>query len=223
MITRVIVFILLLANLGYYAWTLDRAPRAQQALPPLAGDRLQLLSERSDLEVESTAAAVASVATSTAETARPGIQCFSLGPFLSQADLRRAINALRPSSRRLTERRETVDQNDGYWVFLPASGDRSAALALARELSEAGIRDYYVGTGGDAENTVSLGVFGEEANANSRALSVRRLGFDAQVSQRTESVTRYWIDYGVTASDTAPWERIVAQDSRLQHQRRQCG
>jgi hypothetical protein len=84
--------------------------------------------------------------------------------------------------------------NRGFWVFLPAQGTREAALAAARELSAQGLRDYYVVTAGDQENTISLGLFRDRGNAETRRREVEALGFTPELQERTEEIPNYWIE-----------------------------
>lgn len=208
MIARILFFTFLLANVGYYGWTVNRRqPTPAVVTPPLRGERLTLLSEQPQR-----GKTILSLPD----------QCFELGPFTSQGELRRAFSALEPFVERSRERRESASQIDGYWVFLPAVGSREDAIELGRQLSAVGVRDYYVVTGGDSENTISLGVFDDEINAGGRAQTLIDLGFDAQVRQRTEEVASYWLDYAPRANNKAPWERIIAGDPRLEHRGTRC-
>jgi hypothetical protein len=125
--------------------------------------------------------------------------CLSLGPFETPADLRSAMGRLMPRVGRIQFRELPATALRGYRVFLPAAASRADALAAARALAARGLRDYYVVTAGDQENTVSLGQFRDLDNANRRQAEVEALGYAAQVEARTEQVPQWWIDIAAPA------------------------
>ena len=105
MLSRLLVLLLLAANLGVAAW-LFMTPRAGTPAPVAADPGvapLVLLSER-----QGTSAANAEELASAPEPAGAARddRCLSLGPFPTQSDLRRALNALTPVVKR-TRTRET--------------------------------------------------------------------------------------------------------------------
>lgn len=220
MLSRLVFFLLLLANVGYFGWESYQAQSTRPAGPttqPIASDAptLTLLSEREEQLLASSAGTDISLA--------PGESaCFSLGPFVTQADLRRAFNVIAPFVER-SRQRQTVETRDrGYWVYLPAMPTREEALAVARELAVIGLRDYYVVTSGDEENTLSLGLFREEHNARRRQSALRSLGFEAEMARRSEESINYWLDYAEAADQSPPWERVVASNNGVNRQPVHC-
>ncbi len=136
-------------------------------------------------------------------------QCLSLGPFESQAELRRVMSTLQALVESMQFRELQNEQVRGYRVFLPPAPDRETALAAARELSAQGVRDYYVVTAGEAENTVSLGLFRDRGNAERRLREVRALGHDARMEERTETRSQWWLDF--VAEPEFDWRMHVAR------------
>ena len=199
MLARALFVLLLLMNLGVAAWWLLRAPPPQQQLPPVPADvpTLRLLSEIEGADPDAVVPELAQPSPTDADLA--SLRCLQIGPFLTQADLRRAINALTPNAERIQFRETRVLANRGFWVFLPAQASREAALAAARELSAKGLRDYYVVTAGERENTISLGLFRDIANAETRREQVRAAGLEPQLQPRTDEIPNYWIDLAVQA------------------------
>lgn len=126
--------------------------------------------------------------------------CLALGPFLTQVDLRRAVAQLSPQVNRLQFRETVVRVERGYWVYLPAPGTREQALQLARELAQRGLRSYYVVTAGERENTISLGLFRELGNAETRQAEVTAAGFDARLETRSDEQPQYWVEIAAPAS-----------------------
>lgn len=198
MLSRALIALLLTMNLGVALWLWLR-PAPESVTPSVLADdqapSLILLSEEEEQDAIDTIAEPDSPPEPTPGLDR--LSCVEIGPFLTQADLRRAMNAFTPSAERLQFRETRALASRGYWVYLPAQGTRDAALATARELSGKGLRDYYVVAAGERENTISLGLFRELGNAEQRHAQVRAMGFDAQLQPRSDEIPHYWIDLAV--------------------------
>jgi hypothetical protein len=136
-------------------------------------------------------------------------QCMALGPFATQEDLRIARNALGSEAQRMRARQEQTTQTRGWWVHLPPSPNHAAALAQARQLGARNIQDYFVVSAGDNQNTVSLGLFKDPANARKRREEIAAAGFPVQMTERTETVPEYWLDLIPTDSKHFDWRSRV--------------
>lgn len=201
---RVAFFVLLVINLALGAWLLAAQPAAPAQSPPrpTGVDRLQLLSERD---------AGGAPQPQKARPAQAGdrVACYTAGPFETDADARRVageLNGVRSSNVRRTQAESEI----GRWVYLPAFSSREEAMATARKLAAADLRDYYVVTSGDQENTISLGLYRDDANAERRVDRLRELGFDAHVKVRTEAVPRYWLDVSLERNANVDWQSLLA-------------
>ncbi|MFC3652226.1 SPOR domain-containing protein [Dyella humi] len=135
--------------------------------------------------------------------------CMALGPFATQEDLRIARNALGTQVQRMRARQEQTTQARGWWVHLPPSPNHTAALAQARQLGARNIQDYFVVSAGDNQNTVSLGLFKDPANARKRRDEIVAAGFQAQMTERTETVPEYWLDLIPTDSKQFDWRSRI--------------
>jgi hypothetical protein len=197
-VLRAILLLLVCMNLGVASWWLmhHEAPRKQLPANERGVATLKLLSET---ETPPSAQAVdeLNAAPDPLDAAR---FCLSLGPFQTPADLRHAMNLLMPLVSRIQFRELPATAIRGYRVFLPAAGSREQALKTARALAAQGITDYYVVTAGDQQDTVSLGVFRDLANAKQRHDQITALGYTAVMEPRTEDVPQWWIDIA-TASE----------------------
>lgn len=196
MLPRALLVSLLLMNLGVAAWwSLRTLPPETRPTAVEAGiTPLRLLSEAEAPDTGPISADAEAVGQPVPDGVAIEQNCLQIGPFLTQADLRRVMNALSPSASRIQFRESRVLANRGFWVFLPAQGTREAALAAARELSAQGLRDYYVVTAGDQQNTISLGLFRDRGNAETRRREVQELGFSPELQERTEEIPNYWIE-----------------------------
>jgi len=214
-----LLFVLLIAlNIAVGAWLLlgqDDA-HGRSATDPSVPE-LHLLSERppSTTSVAPVASSVApsptpapSLSASSAASAQ-SYTCMTLGPFATPQDLRDARSAVNAQVARTRARQEQTTQSTGWWVHLPVSASREQALAEARRLSAKHISDYFVVGSGDQQNTVSLGLFKDPANARKRRDDVVAAGFPAQLSERSEQVPEYWLDLVVTDSAHFDWRHRI--------------
>lgn len=142
--------------------------------------------------------------------------CIEIGPFQTQSSLRQAQESLVAAGRPLTSREAIERRFRGFWVFLPATTSREAALTTARELAAAGIRDYYVVTAGDQENTISLGLFRDRANAERRQREMQARGYPANLLERTEEQRMYWLALAQADTPEADWRGLVSAPNELQ-------
>lgn len=218
MFVRVLFLLLLALNIGAAGW-LYFAPRSRTNEAPAADQgvaKLVLLSETDH--------------SGPAETAPPALHdsdpkketCLSIGSFATQADVRAAVKALTPLVARIQFRETRVTEVRGYWVFLPAPGNRERALDIARQLSTKGISDYYVVTAGEQPNAISLGLFHEPANAEKRLNEIRALGFKPEMNQRSDEVPIYWVDYAQPGDAPLDWRAHVPLRSELHAQPIDC-
>lgn len=216
MFVRALFLLLLALNIGGACWLAFANRPASDAAP--AADpgvaRLELLSERDRGVVDQ--AELAGPPESPVDLAND--QCRRFGPFPTQADARAAMNALTPSTKRIRMREEHATQTRGYWVYLPAMPTREQALAAARSLSAKGVRDYYVVTAGDQQNTVSLGLFRDQGNAERRRAEIAALGLSPKVNARTEDLPAYWLDFALVGAEPADLAGRVpnAGEARIQ-------
>ncbi|MBN8728312.1 MAG: SPOR domain-containing protein [Xanthomonadales bacterium] len=219
MFLRALFLLLLALNIGSAAWLLfgraGRAPAAPPSDPGVAS--LMLLSERDGSANDAELAAAPETAADLASD-----RCRTLGPFPTQADMHAAMAALTPATKRIRQRESRTTQARGYWVYLPAMPNREQALATARNLSGKGVRDYYVVTAGEQQNTISLGLFRDPANAERRSAEITALGFTPRTQVRTEEVPAYWLDYALAEDAAAPWRELLPRSADLGEQEIPC-
>ncbi|HWG66013.1 MAG TPA: SPOR domain-containing protein [Rhodanobacteraceae bacterium] len=215
MFLRLLFLLLLALNLGAGAWLLF-GPVPVRALPPATDPGVTELRLLSEQPAKAPAPAHPAPAPAVSET------CNTLGAFTTAADMRAAMQALSPHVARIQYREEQVSHSHGFWVYLPATTDREAALDEARKLAGKGINDYYVVTAGDAQNTISLGLFDNESNAQNRVSRLQQLGFPAKVKQRVDTEPAYWVDYAVKTGTALDWQAWLPGRSDLQSKSIDC-
>jgi hypothetical protein len=204
MILRGVVVFLVCLNLGVGAWWLLQRERPVAALPAMdSGTGSLVLLGEAEAPPPPDAAEVGAVPVPMPESA----VCLSLGPFSTPAELRAAMNALTPNVARIQYREVVGTELRGYRVYLPAAGDREQALAAARQLAARGVKDYYVVTAGAEENTVSLGIFRDLANAETRRDEIATMGFQPVLEPRTSDGEQWWID--LAAEPGLDWQGLL--------------
>jgi hypothetical protein len=186
---KTVFFLLLLANLGFFAWsyfgagpTLSESQLVEQQLNPEA---IRLLS----------AEQVATLAAARPKPPpRPAVAaCLELGAF-NPADVARVQQALDPLALgpRLSQRR--AEEIASYWVFMPPQRDRQAANQRAAELRKLGVEDFFVVQEDPRHRfAISLGVFKTSEAAQARLAELRAKGVrTAKVGPRETPVHKIY-------------------------------
>ncbi len=84
------------------------------------------------------------------------------------------------------------------------------------------MRDYYVVTAGDQQNTISLGLFRDQGNAERRRAEIAALGFVPKVNPRTEDLPSYWLDFALAGGDPLDWRSRIAASTDLREDTIAC-
>jgi hypothetical protein len=213
---RLLFLLLVLANVGFFAWSrylapadaaLDSAPLTRQIEP----DKLRIVrpGEVAKAAVKPPAAPVA--ATPPAAPAAPApaalASCLEWGSF-TLVDAPKAEKVLEPLilGGRIVQRR--TEELAGWWVFIPQQGNRQLALKKAGELKALGVTDYFVvSEEGPYRWALSLGVFRTEDAAKARLLTLADQGVrSARIGPRETMVPKVWLQ--VRGSDAALEARL---------------
>ena len=201
---RTLFFLLVLANVAFFAWSRfagapaaggDPLPIGRQIEP----EKLRIISP-DDLPA-------AAQKPAPPPPPPPPVACLEWGSF-TMADAPRAEQALEPLAlgARLAQRRS--EETVSWWVFIPPQSSRQGALKKAAELKALGINDYFiVQDDSDHRWAVSLGVFRSAEAAQARLAALRGQGVrTAEVGPRETVVARVW--YQVTSVDAPLQARL---------------
>lgn len=210
---RALLAVLILANLGVFAWVHWYVNPSHADLAPAAapgGAPLKLMSELTPAERKAlpitaapavaTTPVLASVthasapAASTAPAAVGALVCASYGPFPSADAAGQALARLKTAGLIANQHVIPGKAKLGYWVYLPPFGSRKEADAAAAMLKKRGVTDIYVVADEANRNAVSLGVFNQRDGASQREKDIKKLGFKAQMAERFRDEPRYWLD-----------------------------
>jgi hypothetical protein len=212
---RALFLLLVLANIGFFAWSRYWAPPEANADPAPLGrqidpDKLKilgpgeppaaLLNRKPPATAPALAAAppapVPAAAPAAIPAAAPAGACMEWGSF-TLADAPKAEKALEPLAAaigaKLAQRR--TEETAGWWVFIPSQGSRPGAVKKAAELKARGVQDYFIVVDeGPFRWGVSLGVFRNEDAAQARLAALRLQGVrSAQVGPRETVVPKVWL------------------------------
>ena len=196
-----------------------RPERAFAATDPGVA-KLVLLSEKEN-SGQSSDAELATAPESSADLKND--TCVSIGPFPTQADMRSTMNALTPLVSRIQYREAHATETPR----ILGVSCRHSPIANRRwqwrgKLSTHGVRDYYVVTAGDQQNTISLGLFHAEANAQKRQREIAAMGFQPKLIARTEELPVYWIDFAQDSTKPVDWRPLVSSQLTLRQQSITC-
>ena len=176
---RVVVILLLLANLAFFGYTrLDSASNgeairlAEQVQP----EKIKLLTPQQ------------LAALGPAKVAALADVCLEWGP-VGEADRTRALTELEPLAlgKLLSQRR--IESTAAFWVYLPASS-RADAERRATDVRAKGIGDAAVSEGGQPRYSVGLGAFRDEDAAKARVAELAQLGVTAKLAPRHQVITQ---------------------------------
>jgi hypothetical protein len=196
---RVVLLVLLLVNLAYFAWSHWLAPK-DPALPvsaAVSAPPLQLASESA-----------------------PGVvldgSCVTVGPFASSALAARARQTLIDAGYASVPREEEERLLDGYWVYLEAPVTPTAERRLIERLNRGGITDAQV-VGEAGSRRISLGVFSDEQRAFAQSERVARLQLLPQIEAREKKASTIWLDLTLkSGSPPLEGQKFKAGDAELE-------
>ena len=193
---RIVFFLLLLANLAFFAWTYIGSGRSS--------DEPQLMQQQFNpqeirlLSPDQIAKLAAERAKQLAERPKQApktavVACLELGAF-GPGEVPRVQQALEPLAlgSRLSQRR--AEEVASYWVFMPPLRNRQAANQKAAELKKLGIEDFFiVQEDPKFRFAISLGVFKTEEAAQARLAGLRAKGVrTARVGPKETSVQKIY-------------------------------
>jgi hypothetical protein len=178
-----IVFLLVLANVGYFLYARGIVAPLPPSAPTMTGS------------LKPAAGPPAPAAPS------PSSRCVSIGPFGEVADSSHAQATLHSGGYTPRERPADAEILDGTLVYLPLPATPAAVSQLLKRLKSAGIADTASVPGPGDATVVSLGYFGDAQRAQNRVAQAQKLGLTAQTNERRHSGTVYWLDVDLKPGD----------------------
>lgn len=181
---RAIVFLLVVANLAFFAWTQGylgqrENPDAVRMTQQLAADKLTVLSRdeppKAKLAVVEKKAAVVE-------------KCLAWAG-LSPAETDQLDGVLGEGFAGLRRTRHAIPESSSWWVFIPALANKAEADKKAGELKRMGAPEFFViQDPGPNRFAISLGIFSSEQAAEERLETLRTKGVRSAKSGRRTTV-----------------------------------
>ena len=195
-----ILLALLLANILYLMWGLFTEEEAQPGVTIVKesdlGPPLDVTADRDSDSIASVGAVLGSGEPSALE-AVVGRSCVTVGPFRASEDAESAVLEYRDKGMQAMIRSKTGQIFVGHSVSVPNVPSREAGRAMLRTLGEAGLGDAFIVGNDEVGYSISLGIFGNEANAEKVELQAQSAGFEVDISRMTRDGIEYFVDIGL--------------------------
>ncbi len=216
--------LLLIANIGYFGWTLDQRTREnlrdnanalelQREVPRLRlvqeleqppPKRMQVNGPDTDSDEPDLVAKLPGISTTLPESLIRPMRletdaCFSFGPFSDNGRAQRLHDWFKTRDTNARLRQKQADGDQLLWIYLePAAGGEDTM----RELRARGVRDISLIQSGDLENAISLGLFSSQAAVNRRLRELEDKGYQPVVVPYSKERAVYWVDARLVSSET---------------------
>ncbi len=216
MLTRALIVLLSVLNLGVAAWWITRPEPVPAPLPELPSGiaRLELVEgdarpapAPTQLQAAEPETADAVVASPPADPTTP-MQCQSLGPYQQRQQAVSGQRQLQARQLQVRLREIPAAGASAYRVMLPPAESREQAQQLAAKIGAAGFSDYLIVPNGNDINGIALGLYRSRDSALKRQAALLAAGFDAQVQPMGEfKPADFWLDVrGPANQSTAQWQ-----------------
>ncbi len=194
---RNLLLLLLLANILYFVWGFFADNRTEPGIaivdesdlgPPLAatGNR--------DAEAAASVGAVLGSGEPSVLEALVGRTCVTVGPFRAGEDAERASMEYAAEGMRTAQRTGQGQIFIGHSVQVIDVPGRDEGRAMLRQLHDGGLGDAFLVGNEEDGLAISLGIFGNQSNAERVELQARSFGFDVTVSPMTRNATVFFVD-----------------------------
>jgi hypothetical protein len=119
----------------------------------------------------------------------PSSSCHVLGPIQDDSEMKAVKNRLNQLGYQPRERTSAVQEEAGYWVYLPAM-KREEALRITRILKQNNDPDYLI----VKDNAISLGSYDSPSRVDIRLKMLHKYGLEPVIEPRYTTHTAYWLD-----------------------------
>lgn len=237
---RIVFFGLLLVNLLVFGWSQWLAPAPAAPLvasPPesVTTTRILLANEPPPASFGAAAPVAAagsgsagsagSAATAdsggatSAALATPAVarRCVSIGPFADAERTAEVTAMLQQDGYQPRQRTASGPVPDSYMVVIRRLKNEADQARVIGRLNRGGLDDAFAIPRLDDGHAVSVGLFSQPRRAERRALAVGKMGFKAEIVERTRRGRVYWLDFDLktpAAGAADPFVDAAADASR---------
>lgn len=193
---KALVFILVLVNLLFYAFTEGVFGRSGN--PDTGRVDQQLVPERVRIVArgDQPPPKRGNGADAPQRNAEPEELCLAWDRLPAEEADRLASTLAEKFAGVRVERRAVASEGSGWWVFVPALPSKAEADKKSGELKELGVKDYFVvQDAGPNQFAISLGVFSGEKGAQDRLAELKVKGVkSAKVAPRPGKETHFSVE-----------------------------
>ena len=197
---RNLLLALLLENILYFIWGMlsgdDSEPGIAIVSESDLGPPLDVTANR-DAEAAASVGAVLGSGEPSDLAAVVGRSCVTLGPFRSSDDADRAKMEYAGEGMRTALRSGQGQIFVGHSVQVLDVASRDEGRTMLTQLDEGGLQDAFLVGNEEVGLTISLGIFGNQSNAEKVELQAKSLGFDVDISPMTRDADVFFIDIGL--------------------------
>jgi hypothetical protein len=197
---RNLLLLLLLANILYFVWGMlsdsDGEPGVAVVDESSLGPPLEATANRDAGTAASVGAVLGSGEPSDLE-ALVGRTCVTVGPFRTVDDAERAKKDYAGDGMRAVVRSGQGQVFIGHSVQVVNVPTRDRGRTMLNKLHDGGLGDAFIVGNEDDGLSISLGIFGNQSNAEKVELQARSIGFDVSVSPMTRDAQVFFVDLGL--------------------------
>ena len=195
-----LLLILLLANILYFMWGMFVEEETQPGVAIVDESELGpalTVNKASDDESVASVGAVLGSGEPSDLAAVVGRACVTLGPFREPGDADVAVTQYQAEGMRVALRSAVGQRFVGHSVQVQNIATLDQGRTIAARLREGGLQDAFV-IGNDEDGyAISLGIFGNEENAEKVELQAESVGFEVDISPMMKEGTVYFVDIGL--------------------------
>jgi hypothetical protein len=220
---RNLLLLLLLANILYFMWGMFSDDGSEPGVSIVnesdLGPPLEVTANR-DAGAAASVGAVLGSGEPSDLAAVVGRSCVTLGPFRSSEDADRAKMEYAGEGMRTALRSGQGQIFIGHSVSVQNVPTREEGRTMLGRLHEGDLGDAFI-VGNDEEGySISLGIFGNQSNAEKVELQAKSIGFDVDVSPMTRDAAVFFVDIGLPPGkgagaivDKYGEERVLLRDA----------
>ncbi len=195
-----LLLLLLLANILYFVWGMFSGGNTEPGVaiveesalgPPL------IATANRDAGAAASVGAVLGSGEPSDLQALVGRTCVTVGPFRSTEDAERAKMEYAGEGMRTVVRPGQGQIFIGHSVQVVNVPSRAEGRTMLNKLHEGGLGDAFIVGNEEDGLTISLGIFGNQSNAEKVELQARSIGFDVDVAPMTRDAQVYFVDIGL--------------------------
>lgn len=197
---RNLLLLLLLANILYFVWGMfsgdDTEPGIAVVDESELGPPLDATANR-DADIAASVGAVLGSGEASDLEALVGRSCVTIGPFRSSEDADRAAMEYAGDGMRTALRSGQGQVFIGHSVSVQNVPTREEGRGMLTKLHDGGLGDAFIVGNEEEGYAISLGIFGNESNAEKVELQARSIGFEVEVSPMTRDAAVFFVDIGL--------------------------